>query len=109
MNKHSRRIITNRFLSLLAAVVVFAIAEPALAQIKAAKVTGGSVEGVVADDVSSFKGIPFAAPPVGQLRWKSPQPVIPWAGIKKVDTLAPGCMQDKGLQTFMNASTTFRL
>jgi para-nitrobenzyl esterase len=59
-----------------------------------AKVTGGTVEGTVQDGIYSFKGIPFAAPPVGDLRWKSPQPVIPWEGVKRADTFAPGPMQD---------------
>ena len=67
---------------------------PALAQISTAKVTGGVVEGVVKDGVASFKGIPFAAPPVGDLRWRSPQPVKPWQGVKKADEFAPGPMQD---------------
>ena len=58
------------------------------------EVTGGIVEGVVADDIFFFKGIPFAAPPVGELRWKAPQPVVPWEGIKDVSDFAPGPMQD---------------
>jgi para-nitrobenzyl esterase len=57
-------------------------------------VTGGTVEGIEQDGIFTFKGIPFAAPPVGGLRWKSPQPVIPWEGIKKTDKFAPGPMQD---------------
>ncbi len=67
---------------------------PALAQISTAKVTGGVVEGVVKDGIASFKGIPFAAPPLGDLRWKSPQPVKPWQGVKKAVEFAPGPMQD---------------
>ena len=59
-----------------------------------ATVTGGMVEGVVADDIAAFKGIPFAAPPVGELRWKAPQPIIPWEGVKKTVEFAPGPMQD---------------
>lgn len=44
----------------------------------------GMVEGVrEKSGIRSFKGIPFAAPPVGKLRWKAPQPVKPWAGIRK--------------------------
>ena len=57
-------------------------------------VTGGTIDGVVQDGIFSYKGIPFAAPPVGDLRWKSPQPVIPWEGVKKADKFAPGPMQD---------------
>ncbi len=66
---------------------------PAAAQIGIVSVTGGRVEGVSADGVTSFKGIPFAAPPVGNLRWRPPQPVKPWAGIKNADHFASGCMQ----------------
>jgi para-nitrobenzyl esterase len=40
-----------------------------------------------------FKGIPFAAPPVGDLRWKAPAPVEPWTGVKKADAFADACMQ----------------
>ena len=57
-------------------------------------VTGGKIEGVEKDGIFSYKGIPFAAPPVGALRWKSPQPVVPWQGIRKADKFAPGPMQD---------------
>ncbi len=41
-----------------------------------------------------FKGIPFAAPPVGELRWKAPQPPIPWEGVKQADRFAPACPQE---------------
>src|SRR5262249_25499177 len=50
------------------------------------KVTGGEVKGAVADGVLSFKGIPFAAPPVGDLRWRPPQPLLPWSGLVKQST-----------------------
>lgn len=65
------------------------------AQIQIVKVTGGIVEGVVNDGITSFKGIPFAAPPIGKLRWKSPQPVIPWEGVKKADAFSAAPIQDK--------------
>jgi para-nitrobenzyl esterase len=74
-------------------------AGPISAQISTAKVTGGTVEGVVKDGIASFKGIPFAAPPVGDLRWRSPQPVKPWQGVLKADSYAPAPMQDTGLIT----------
>lgn len=43
--------------------------------------------------VRSFKGIPFAQPPVGDLRWKEPQPVEKWPGVRKADQFGPRCMQ----------------
>jgi para-nitrobenzyl esterase len=65
----------------------------ALADISQAKVTGGTVAGVADNGISIFKGIPFAAPPVGDLRWKAPAPVAPWTGVKKADAFANACMQ----------------
>jgi para-nitrobenzyl esterase len=83
---------------------VFAIAPFGLSQIQSAKVSGGQLQGVVADGVASFKGIPFAAPPAGDLRWKSPAPAKAWTGIRKADAYASGCMQDPGMVKMMGAS-----
>src|SRR5512141_2912704 len=74
--------------------IIICAATPVLAQISTAKVTGGIVEGVVKDGIASFKGVPFAAPPVGNLRWRSPQPVKPWQGVRKANEFGPGPMQD---------------
>jgi para-nitrobenzyl esterase len=68
----------------------------AVPQIQTARVTGGEAQGVVTDSISIFKGIPFAAPPVGDLRWKAPASVQPWKGIKKADAFGPACMQASG-------------
>ena len=61
------------------------------------EVTGGKIEGISnsSGDIRIFKGIPFAASPVGELRWKSPQPVEAWEGIKKCDNWGPSPMQAK--------------
>ena len=56
---------------------------PAQAQISEVTVTGGRVAGVTANGIAVFKGIPFAAPPVGELRWKAPQPLKAWSGVKQ--------------------------
>jgi len=66
---------------------------PATAAIEQADVTGGTVRGMVDSGVASFKGIPFAAPPVGNLRWQAPQPVIPWSGVKQASAFALPCAQ----------------
>jgi len=58
----------------------------------------GQVEGVQENGFMSFKGIPFAAPPVGELRWKDPQPVEPWEDVLKADTFACGCSQAQNLR-----------
>jgi len=59
------------------------------------KTADGVLEGVVSADgkVRTFKGIPYAAPPVGPLRWKPPQPVQPWAGVRKASEYGPRAMQ----------------
>ena len=58
------------------------------------KVANGTLEGVVEKSgVRSFKGIPFAAPPVGPLRWKEPQPAANWSGVRKADHFGPRAMQ----------------
>src|SRR5437660_12773675 len=67
---------------------------PAHAQVREADVTGGRVAGVAANGIVSFKGIPFAAPPVGALRWKAPQPVKAWTGVKEASSVGASCNQD---------------
>ena len=54
-------------------------------------VSGGQIKGVLTDSshVMVYKGIPYAAAPVGDLRWKAPQPVTPWEGVKVCDTFGP--------------------
>ncbi len=76
----------------------------ALSQIQNVKSTGGQLQGVVSDGVASFKGIPFAAPPVGDLRWKAPVPSKAWTGIRKADSYAAGCMQDASMSKMMGSS-----
>lgn len=57
-------------------------------------VTGGTIEGrPVAQGVIAYLGIPYAAPPVRELRWRAPQPVAPWRGVLHADRVAPQCMQ----------------
>lgn len=53
----------------------------------------GELEGVHASGISIFKGVPFAAPPVGQFRWREPQPVQPWTGVRMANQFGPRAMQ----------------
>jgi len=59
------------------------------------KTANGTVEGTVGETsgVRMFRGIPFAAPPTGDLRWKPPQPVKGWQGVLKTTNFGPRCMQ----------------
>ncbi len=53
----------------------------------------GAITGVAADDVVSYRGIRYAAPPTGPHRWAPPQPVAPWAGVLAADRAGPPCPQ----------------
>lgn len=54
----------------------------------------GKVEGYSKDNLRIFKGIPFAAPPIGNLRWKAPQPVKNWNGVKKCTSFSASPIQN---------------
>ena len=83
-----------KMLSLLAVAVCRRVAGIAMAA--PVKTDGGRVDGIVADGLTVYKGIPFAAPPVGDLRWRAPQPAAKWEGVRKADHFAPGCVQSMG-------------
>jgi len=76
---------------LVAATASAAITEPV-------KLDSGTVAGTAGNDaaVRVFKGIPFAAPPVGPLRWRAPQPAATWDGVKMAAEFGPRCMQGGG-------------
>jgi para-nitrobenzyl esterase len=59
------------------------------------KTANGVLESTIPpkDGVRSFKGIPFAEPPTGNLRWREPQPVKNWKGVRRADNFGPRCMQ----------------
>lgn len=59
--------------------------------------TGGEIRGVVAGDVASFYGIPYAAPPVGNLRWRAPAPPVPWQGVRDGSVRGHPCPQTEAL------------
>jgi len=73
------------------------VATAALSQSPApiVKIDSGELQGGVTDGVVSFKGIPFAAPPVGELRWRPPQPVARWMGVRQATEFGADCMQGR--------------
>lgn len=77
------------FLTTLLFTAVFALAQ----QPAAIKVQEGMLRGTSEDGLTVYKGIPFAAPPVGDLRWKAPQSAAKWQGVKLADKFAPGPIQ----------------
>jgi para-nitrobenzyl esterase len=66
--------------------------------------SGGAVRGVDAGTTDRFLGIPYAAPPVGPLRWRPPQPAATWHGVRAATAFAPHCAQPAG--AFGKASTS---
>src|SRR5262245_6413859 len=86
------------FTRLLAAVGVTLVLQGVLAASAHAQpvpIKNGVLEGTLnaATGIRSFKGIPFADPPVGPLRWKAPQPVVDWKGVRSAAQFGPRCMQ----------------
>lgn len=85
----------RRALSVVSAVVL-ALATLAHAQGSdptIVKTESGVVRGIAKDDVISWKGIPYAAPPVGKLRWRVPQPAVAWSGVRDAKDFGAACMQ----------------
>ena len=80
---------------LAVALVPLALASAAAQQASdpRAKVEGGTVVGVQTGELATYKGIPFAASPVRELRWKAPQPVVPWQGELVADRFSPMPLQ----------------
>ena len=75
------------------ALIVFSFSS-AWAQVQV-RTTFGTLEGTTEKGTTAFKGVPFAAPPVGELRWRSPQPPTAWDGVRKADKFSASCMQFK--------------
>jgi para-nitrobenzyl esterase len=85
---------TLRKLSALS--IMLAISAPALAQSQptVVRTANGSLAGVVEKGTIVFRGIPYAAPPVGPLRWKAPQPAANWTGVRDARNFGKACPQD---------------
>ena len=87
-----------RWLALLGTVSILALpgspacADPAASLL--ARTTAGSVSSTeISGGIVAFKGIPYAAPPLGPLRWRPPQPPVPWPGVRDASHFGDDCMQ----------------
>lgn len=88
----------NRLITLLLVALFFACTTAQKTNkidVNSVKINSGIISGKTTDDqaVKIFMGVPFAAPPVGDLRWKAPQPVAPWEGIRACVTSPASAMQ----------------
>lgn len=83
---------SNRIAFLAAAAVL--TAAPAWAADPAVVTTSGPIVGETANGVAAFKGVPFATPPVGPLRWRAPQPPTAWTTPRDAKVYGPDCMQN---------------
>ncbi len=81
--------IFNFILMFIMSIAGFGIAQ----QPEPVKVEGGLLQGTLKDGVTVYKGVPYAAPPVGELRWRAPQPPVQWKGTRKADKFSANPMQ----------------
>jgi para-nitrobenzyl esterase len=83
----------GRLLAVMVALALGAGAAQAQTAAPQVRTQSGALAGVHDGDVVSYKGIPYAAPPVGALRWRAPQPVKAWSGLRAADKVGPICTQ----------------
>ncbi len=79
--------------------IILAFSSPVLAQYQSSivRIDTGELQGVVEDGVAIFSGIPYALPPVGELRWRPPQPAAAWDGVRDASQFGHVCPQRSGL------------
>src|ERR1700735_3065186 len=84
-------IVKNAALLLLS--VTPLVAAQAQTTLEKTKIDTGVVQGAPENGITAFRGIPFAAPPVGNLRWRAPQPVAKWSGVRTAMEYGADCAQ----------------
>lgn len=101
MSRPLTSLAARNFLLSMSAVFAFAFSGIANVHAEAEKmgnvvqISEGKVKGLVSDHIGKFLGIPYAAPPVGDLRWRPPQDVQPWAQTREATKFANWCPQQK--------------
>jgi len=85
------------FYTVLVFVTFCSLSAPLMAQERVqVRIDSGELSGVSEDGTRIFRGIPYAAPPVGDLRWRPPRPVEPWDGVRDASTFGHACPQKTG-------------
>src|SRR5579872_4276561 len=82
--------------TMLSAILLAAVSSRSLAVTTAAKVEQGLLKGNRQGELTVYKGVPFAAPPIGDLRWRPPQAPEKWQGVRPADKFGPQCVQGFG-------------
>src|SRR3569623_2999436 len=80
----------------LCAIVLAATSSLSVAAATTAKVEEGTLQGRREEGLTVFRGVPFAAPPLSDLRWRAPQPAAKWTGVRSAESFAPQCVQNVG-------------
>ena len=71
------------------------MAAPAIAANPVVEAPAGTLEGKTVGKIREYKGIPFAQPPLGPLRWKAPLPLPAWPGVRKAQSFGAACIQPR--------------
>ncbi|WP_433684061.1 carboxylesterase/lipase family protein [Nocardia sp. CA-119907] len=103
------RPVARAWLAVLASVVVLGGVAPAPAEPIAADlvtIETGQLRGVLVADHRLFAGIPYAAPPIGDLRWRAPAPAAGWPGVRDAAAAGPSCPQESGVFGLLGANPT---
>ena len=88
------------FVALAAATSVASAATPDRVQVRS-----GKLQGVIKGSVVVFSGVPYAAPPIGPLRWRAPQPPMTWRGVRSAVEPGPACVQTSGGSSYRGAQS----
>lgn len=104
--KHARRHTLTSLVVALAALAIAAVGiTPAVASADRSRpvvvIDGGAVRGVAVSGGFAFRGLPYAAAPIGGLRWRAPRPPIDWSGVRDATAFAPSCPQSASGNLFL--------